>query len=181
MSDPRAPIVTASSRRSASEVVLRPLTIEDAVVIACWAADEDFCRAAEWSIGRSAEEHRAFQTQLITSPPPGLLRLGAVHGDRLVGYVDLHGNQPDRRELGFLVGPRSLWGLGLGLAVARAGLVFGFEERGLREIWAEALDANRASIRILQRLGTTETGLGVPATYLGRPTRYRQFVFHAPS
>ena len=36
---------------------------------------------------------------------------------------------------------------------------------GLSEIWAEALDTNPRSIRILQRLGMTETGRGDPPSY----------------
>ncbi|QDO88092.1 GNAT family N-acetyltransferase [Ornithinimicrobium ciconiae] len=156
-------------------VLLRPLASQDVHVFADWAADEEFCRAAEWTVGLSAQQHHAFHTRLMTSPPHDLLRFAAVLNGRLVGTVDLHGDEPDRRELGFLVGPRSRWGQGLGLALARAGVAHGFEELGLREIWAEAYDANRASIRILQELGMTETGLGEVGTYLGQPTRYRQF------
>lgn len=121
----------------------------------------------------------AFQRRLIEHPPADLLRLAAIQDGHLVGYVDLHGSAPDRRELGFLVGPRELWGQGLGRAAASAGLRYGFQELGLKEIWAEALDANRAPIRILQKLGMTETGWGDIDTHLGRPSRYRQFAIAA--
>lgn len=151
------------------------MTLEDADVIAAWATDEEFCRAAEWTLGLSFQEHRQFQAGLICSPPSDLVRLGAVHEGRLVGYVALQGTEPQRRELGFLIGPRTVWGRGLGVATTRAGLRHGFEELHLDEIWAEALDANRASVRILQRLGLRETGPGDPGTYLDQPTRYRQF------
>ncbi|OFE15704.1 hypothetical protein BA895_21520 [Humibacillus sp. DSM 29435] len=155
------------------------MTLEDADVIAGWAADEDFCRAAEWSLGLSREEHRQFQARLICSPPSDLVRLGAVLEGQLVGYLALHGDEPHRRELGFLIGPRTLWGRGLGRATARAGLRRGFEEMHLDEIWAEALDANHASIRILQRLGLRETRPGEPGNYRDQPTYYRQFVITA--
>ena len=65
------------------------MTFEDADVIAGWAADEEFCRAAEWTLGLSFEDHREFQARLICSPPSDLARLGAVHEGRLVGYVAL--------------------------------------------------------------------------------------------
>lgn len=151
------------------------MTLEDADVIGGWAADEAFCRAAQWTLGLSREEHRHFQARLICSPPSDLVRLGALHEGRLVGYVALHGDEPHRRELGFLIGPRTVWGRGLGRATARAGLRHGFEEMHLDEIWAEALDANHASIRVLQRLGLRETGPGEPGNYLDQPTHYRQF------
>lgn len=125
------------------------------------------------------EQHREFHRRLIAESPTDLLRLAAVQDGRLVGYVDLHGNDPHRRELGFLVGPREVWGQGLGMAVATAGLRYGFQVLGLKEIWAEAMEANRASIRILQRLGMTETGWGDMGTHLGRASRYRQFVIAA--
>lgn len=127
-------------------VLLRELVAADADLIAAWSRDENFCRAAGWSI-HPVEQHRVFQRRLIADPPADLLRLAAVHDGQLVGYVDLHGRAPDRRELGFLIGPRETWGHGLGLAAATAGLRYGFQELGLKEIWAEALEMNHASIR----------------------------------
>lgn len=156
-------------------VALRSMALEDADVIAGWAADKEFCRTAGWTLGLSFEEHREFQARLICSPPSELTRLGAVHEGRLVGYMALQGQEPHRRELGFLIGPRTFWGRGLGRVIARAGLRHGFEELQLEAIWAEALDANHASVRVLQRLDMRETGPGSPGTYLDQPTHYRQF------
>jgi RimJ/RimL family protein N-acetyltransferase len=144
-------------------------------VLAGWAADEDFSRAAGWTIGRPAAHYRRFHRQLIDSPPADLIRLGAVEDDVLVGYVDLHGVEPQRRELGVVVGGRSRWGRGLGRRVAAAGIGHGFGRLGLREIWAEAFDANRRSIRILLGLGMRETGRGDDGLFLDQPTFYRRF------
>ncbi|MDQ0375550.1 GNAT family N-acetyltransferase [Cellulomonas humilata] len=158
---------------------LRLLTLDDAGTIASWARDEEFCRAAEWTVGRDLEFFASFYRRSIAEPPADLLRLGAFRDGHLIGYVDLHGAEPDRRELGFLVGERRLWGRGVGTAAAAAGLHHGFAEVGLREIWAEALDANEASVRILRRLGMRETGTGDRGSYLGEHTHYRQFVMTA--
>ncbi len=102
-----------------------------------------------------------------------------AHGE-VVGYVDLHGDEPDRRELGFVVGRRERWGRGLGTAVARAGLAYGFEVVRLRTIWAEAVDANHASVAILRRIGMREIPRGEEAEFLGAPSFYRRFEIHAP-
>ncbi len=158
-----------------SSVHLRPLTLDDVPVLASWAEDVELCRAAGWSTGLPRERHLAFWRGVVDAPPPELLRLGAVSGGTLVGYVDLHGLEPARRELGLLVGVRARWGDGLGGRAVAAALDHGFGALGLAEVWAEALDANRRSVRLLQSLGMRETGRGGEDEFLGRPSSYRQF------
>jgi RimJ/RimL family protein N-acetyltransferase len=140
-----------------------------------WAADSEFCRHAGWAVDLPVTERVRLLRVLIRCPPPELIRLGVIHNGRLVGYIDLHGGEPDRRELGFLVGERSQWGRGLGRSAAAAGLDHGFDQLGLTEVWAEALDANRRSIHILRRLGLTETGTGDKGRFLDQPSYYRLF------
>jgi RimJ/RimL family protein N-acetyltransferase len=160
-------------------VTLRPLQLRDVDVMASWAHDRSFCAEADWSVDLSFAEHQRFHRALVMSPPRGLTRLAAVQSGALIGYVDLHGEEPHRRELGFVIGERDRWGQGYGLAAARAGLAYGFEVLGLHQIWAEALDANQRSVRVLQRLGMVETGAGDDDMFLGAPTYYRQFVIGA--
>ncbi|MGO1975020.1 MAG: GNAT family N-acetyltransferase [Propionibacteriaceae bacterium] len=116
---------------------------------------------------------------MISAPPPDLVRLGADCDQELVGYVDLKGTAPGRRELGYTIGGRDRWGLGLGTAAAAAGLTYGFTALCLDEIWAGALDANTPSVRILRRVGMRETGRGDRRSFLDRATYYRQFVITA--
>ncbi|GAA1645129.1 GNAT family N-acetyltransferase [Actinoplanes couchii] len=137
-----------------SSVRLRPLTIADAEVIAGWAADPDFRAVADWP-DRTPEQYLTFHRGLITSPPPDLLRLGVIHNGDLVGYVDLHGDDPHWRELGFVIGERSRWGAGLGRAAAEAATAHGFDSLNLHEIRAEAATGNHRSLRILHSLGMT--------------------------
>lgn len=161
-------------------VDLRPMTVADAVVVASWGLDASFRAAAEWSPDMDLEALERFHRGTVLCPPEELLRLAACAGGDLVGYVDLHGTGPDDRELGYVVGPSTRWGQGLGTALARAGLDYGFGPLGLRRVTAEAWDANPASIRILQRLGMRETGRGDAGEYLGRATYYRTFQADAP-
>jgi RimJ/RimL family protein N-acetyltransferase len=165
-----------------AEVWLRPLTLRDTEVAARWGEDPDFCAYAGWTVDRPTADRARLWRDLVTNPPDDLLRLAAVDepGD-LVGYVDLMGFEDDRRELGYLVGSRAHWSRGWGTAIAAAGLDHGFSVLGLREIWAEALDANAPSVRILQRLAMTETGRGDDGTFLGRPTYYRRFAITRPA
>lgn len=157
-------------------VTLRPLEAADASVFAAWSADELFCAHAEWTHESDPGEHEAFWDALITRPPKDLLRLAAEGEGELVGYVDLHGHSENSRELGFVVGPSSRWGQGWGSALARAGLDHGFTELGLQQVWAEAYQANQASIAILRGLKLGPFGDGDVGTFLGQPTRYERFV-----
>lgn len=157
------------------EVRLRSLAAGDAAVLAEWGTDRVFCEHAGWSPDTALADRREWWATTITQPPPGLLRLAACVSGEVVGYVDLHGSEPDRRELGYVVGGRDRWGRGLGSLVARAGIVYGFEVLRLQTIWAEAVDANTASVAILRRVGMRETGLGAETTFLGVRSRYRRF------
>lgn len=134
---------------------------------------------ADWPEALPFIERQGFQRSIIESPPPELIRLGVILEDVLIGYVDLHGDEPHRRELGFVIGERSRWGRGLGRLAAAACLDYGFDSLALREIWAEAVDGNQRSVRILQSLGLHETGRGSEALYLDRASHYRQFVITA--
>ena len=149
----------------ASELTLRPLALSDAPIYAAWGQDSLFCEHAGWTRDPAAQKEH--WRKLITEPKPDHLRLAAVAGEQVVGYVDFAGDEARRRELGYVVGPSNRWGQGLGGAVARLGLEYGFGELGLDEIWAEAVDANKASIRILLSLGMTETGRGEDEVFLG--------------
>src|SRR5699024_6510082 len=114
------------------------LAAADALTLASWAEDELFCHRAEWEPGKAPEYYEEFHRRVILDPPAGLLRLGVVEasGGALLGFVDLHGRSPRSRELGYVIGPSSNWGRGLGGAAARAGLAHGFGFLHLEHIWA---------------------------------------------
>lgn len=158
---------------------LRPIDRSDLPTCVSWGRDRTFCEHAGWTVDLPEPAHEAHWRALVERPKPDLIRLAAVAGDDVVGYVDLAGEGPDRRELGYAIGPSSRWGQGLGRTAAGLGLQYGFREVGLREVCAEALDANQASVRILIGLGMTETGRGHDEPFLGAPSYYRQFTIDA--
>lgn len=156
-------------------LMLRPLQTTDATTLASWAGDETFCAHAGWSPNRTRQEMISRLEQLIAQPDPKLLRFLALDRAEAVGYVDLYGEGDTDRELGYVIGPSNRWGHGLRTAAARAGLAHGFTVLGLQRIWAEAVEANLASVQVLRRIGMTETGIGEVEDFLGRPSRYLQF------
>lgn len=155
------------------ELHLRPLVVDDAATLTAWGDDAVFRAHAGW--GKTGTELQSWWQESIRTPGPELLRLAVTHRTALVGFIDLHGWDADARELGFLIGPSTRWGQGLGAAAAAAGVEHGFRALGLNAIWAEALEANHASVRVLQRIGMHRTGVGDTADFLGEPSRYVRF------
>lgn len=154
---------------------LRPMDVSDADTFADWASDPVFLAHAGWSGRATVEELTVWWVAFIAAPDPQLVRLSAVSGDDVVGYVDLHGDEQSTRELGFVIGPSSRWGLGLGTMAASAGLEYGFDVLKLSSVWAEAVDANVGSLRVLERIGMTRTGAGDDDMFLGVTSTYSRF------
>jgi RimJ/RimL family protein N-acetyltransferase len=83
---------------------------------------------------------------------------GPFQGE-LIGAVGLEISQPHARaELGYWIGVPH-WGKGYATEAARAMLVFGFETLNLNRITAHHFARNRASGRILEKIGMKPEGL----------------------
>ena len=136
---------------------LRAVTVDDLATIVRWSRDETFCRANGWDVGRAEDEVGRHWTRLLTSPPPGLTRLGVEADGELVGYVDLADLTEDDAELGFAIGDSTRWGAGLGTAAARAMVEHGFGVLGLQRIRAVVEASNARSLAVLRKLGFVET------------------------
>lgn len=104
------------------EVRLRRPRAEDAAIFAEWGTDSEFCEQAGWSSETSITDRHDWWSTVIDEPPSELIRLVLCLDDEVVGYVDLHGSDPDRRELGYLVGGRERWHQGIGTLAATAAL-----------------------------------------------------------
>ena len=157
------------------DLTFRELTQADAVALAGWQTDALFCAHAGWQAKKPQEQVVEWWHEQISHPDPHLIRLLALDAQYPVGYVDLQGSGQVERELGYVVGPSTSWGRGLGTAAARAGVAYGFDGLGLSRIWAEAVEANIASVKVLRRLGMREIGLGSTEDFLGKTSHYVQF------
>jgi RimJ/RimL family protein N-acetyltransferase len=77
----------------------------------------------------------------------------------LIGSVSLRRYLRDRRaELGYWLGADT-WGNGFATEAAGAMVDFGFGELGLERIYAQVLDGNDASCRVLDKLGMSNEGV----------------------
>lgn len=90
-------------------VQLRPLADADATVFAAWAVDPVFCAHAGWREAATPREFVPWWRERAQHPDVVLLRLTALHGGDIVGYVDLHGEGDTTRELGSGRRTSSFW------------------------------------------------------------------------
>lgn len=156
-------------------VVLRVPDAADAAVLAAWHTDAIFAAHAEWRSTDSVADGVEWWLRQIAHPDPLLDRRMVERAGALIGYVDLHGDEPGVRELGYVIGPSSAWRRGWATQAAREALEVGFGELGLDRIWAEAVTANTASVRVLERIGMRRTGFGDVHAFLGETSRYERF------
>jgi len=107
----------------------------------------------------------------------GLWAVEVVGGAPFIGFVGLGrpGFEPltDCVEVGWRLSVAS-WGQGYATEAARAAVAFGFTSLGLREIVAFTVPANRASRRVMEKLGMVHDVAGDflhPRVAAGHPLR----------
>jgi RimJ/RimL family protein N-acetyltransferase len=78
---------------------------------------------------------------------------------QLIGECLLYAHNPDLREagLGYTLN-RRCWGQGYATEAATRIVQYGFEELGLHRIFAECRPENRASARVLEKIGLRQEG-----------------------
>lgn len=145
-------------------LVLRELHPTDAASIAERAGDRQVARfliavpspypvslAARWITARIAwwPQARGITLAIATREAPSIL----------LGTVSLRRFHRDRRaELGYWLGADA-WGSGFATEAADAMIDFGFGELGLERIYAQVLEGNDASCRVLDKLGMVSEGI----------------------
>ena len=151
-------------------LILRPFTDEDAPSVYRYASDPEVGPPAGWPPHTSEEVSLNIIRNVLSRPTCFAVCL-KTDGEA-IGAADLrtaeHTDMTDREdecELGYWLG-RPFWGLGIMPEAAGELLRYGFEDLGMKKIWAGYYDGNERSRRVQQKLGfayqwTTE-GLDVP-------------------
>jgi RimJ/RimL family protein N-acetyltransferase len=145
-------------------LVLRPLVPEDAAAIADRAGDRRVARyliavptpyppalALRWIAARIMWWHQGRGVTLAIAR--------RAQPAQLLGTVSLRRHARDgRAELGYWLGADE-WGKGYATEAAGAVLDFGFRNLRLQRIYAQVLEGNSASCRVLEKLGLLSEGL----------------------
>lgn len=84
---------------------------------------------------------------------------GGEEDGELIGMIGLHPEREhERAGLGYWIG-RPYWDQGYATEAGREVIRWGFDERGLRRIYAESFSRNEASCRVLEKLGMRREGV----------------------
>jgi RimJ/RimL family protein N-acetyltransferase len=144
-------------------LVLRRFRPSDAATLSAYRSDPDVARYQSWSAPYPLEEARATIAGLAGGDPsqPGWFQYAVERaGDKAhigdVG-VDLKENRR-QAEIGFTLAP-AYQGKGYAAEAVRGVLTDLFEVRGLHKVSAEADARNKASARLLERVGFVREGL----------------------
>ncbi len=145
-------------------LLLREFVGDDWEAVHQYASDLEVTRHLLWG-PNTLQETRAFIRQAIAGQrdcPRTQYELAVVlkEGGPLIGSCGVHVSAPERREgwIGYALA-RRFWGQGYATEAAGAVVAFGFGELGLHRIFGTCDPANRASARVMAKLGMRREGL----------------------
>ena len=103
---------------------------------------------------------RSFIAHAIWSWKKGTQYVFAIEVDgKFVGVIDLHNvdKRSKKAEVGYWVG-RKYWGKGYGTVALKQILEFAFKKLKLHKVTGIALESNKASIRVMEKVGFRKEG-----------------------
>jgi len=175
------PELTRAPTLVTERLYLRELRTDDAAAVAAGAGDRRVARyllqvpspypvalARRWVLGRLDwwEAGRGVTLAIARRTSP----------HSLLGTVSLRRYARDRRaELGYWLASNA-WNFGFATEACRAIVDFGFRELALARIYAQVLAGNRASMRVLDKLGMV--GEGVKRQHVRKGSRLHDVMLY---
>jgi [ribosomal protein S5]-alanine N-acetyltransferase len=142
---------------------LRELREADMDDVHAYARDSEVVRHLDWGPNTEANtaEFLATARAARDTVPRTTYHLAIVveSGERLIGgcRIEVRNAANGAGDLGYVLARKS-WGHGYATEAGQALLTFGFERLGLHRIWATCDVENRASVRVLEKLGMQREG-----------------------
>jgi RimJ/RimL family protein N-acetyltransferase len=144
------------SKLETERLTLRPFRRADAPVFAKLAGD--------WAVASMTSDIRyplsEVQAFAWLKPARGEVRFAIEREGRLIGGVGFYRRRSGAAELGFWLG-RPWWGYGYATEASRAVIALGFRTRRLPGFSSAHFVDNRASARVLAKLGFEPVGRGM--------------------
>lgn len=139
-------------------LLLREFVEDDWQAVLAYQADPLYLRFYPWEV-RSELDARQFVRMFIgwqDEQPRSRFQLAITlpPGGGLIGNCGIRKPRPDasQAELGYELAPWH-WGRGYATEAARAMLAYAFSIPGIQRVTASCLAENRASVRVLEKLG----------------------------
>ena len=146
---------------SGERVDLRPLTSEDAHVLASWMNNDEvthvmFTGQRPMTVEQLAGEIRQ-QTENLANT---VFLIEDRKTKRPIGYAGLYDVHPTARKAEFriLIGAQEFWNNGYGTEVTELLTFYGFDRLNLNKVWLGVIEENRGAVRAYEKAGFREEG-----------------------
>jgi len=138
-------------------LLLRPFTMADAEDVFEYAVDPRVGPAAGWPVHEDVWETQGIIHSVFIDTKDEVFALQLKDGGKVIGSVGLQrmtweGVPEGTWEIGYCLNPAH-WGKGYMPEAAAEVLRYGFEDKGLGEIWCGHYDFNRKSRRVIEKCG----------------------------
>ena len=144
-----------------ARLCLRPPTVEDAdAVFAEYAQDPDITRYLVWRPHREIESVRVFLRQAVAALESGASHFWVIttrNTDRPVGMIET-GVDEHGLSLGYVLAKRC-WGKGYMPESLQPIVDWAVQQKEIHRIWAACDVDNRASVRVLEKIGMQREGV----------------------
>jgi ribosomal-protein-alanine N-acetyltransferase len=145
-------------------LLLREMRADDETAVHEYAADTEVVRLMIWG-PNTREATREFLARAVDAqaqwPRPSVgLAIELKSERRMIGSIELRINDEANRtaDFGYVLN-RNYWGHGYMTESARAVLNVAFNELKMHRVWATCHAQNRASYRVMEKLGMRREGL----------------------
>ena len=138
-------------------LLLRPFTMGDAEDVFEYAADPRVGPAAGWPVHKDIWETQGIIHSVYIDTEDEVFALQLREGGKVIGAISLQhmlwsGVSEGTPEIGYCLNP-AYWGKGYMPEAATEVLRYGFENKGLAEIWSGHYDFNHKSRRVIEKCG----------------------------
>ena len=118
------------------------------------------CGYSQKDLADWVEHHRSRPDEIIWT-------IASLETDRCMGHVGFYkiDNRVRSAEFAILIGDKTFWGRGLGSAITRVVLEYGYAQLNLNRIELTVLESNAAALHIYRKLGFVQEGVLRQAQY----------------
>ena len=147
-----------------ARLTVREFTPSDVPAFHAFASDPDVVRHLAFGPTSPAESQAMVDWAVASQAAAPRTSYALAVADRstreIIGSCGLllAEDPPSGAETYFVIRKAS-WGMGYGTEAAAALIDYGFQNLSLHRIWAQAAPENKASLRVLEKLGMTYEGL----------------------